>query len=139
MPVVRGQLLATLADLAAHGLAAQAIAALPESVRLDHLYRASGTASAHLANRFVLPLASWGTELTGHVCSIASWTLLCHRGFDPDAPGDKAVRMAHDDAITWLKAFGNGRGVVLGYVDSSAPPDTMSSRSHLISRPRRGL
>lgn len=134
------QLLATVEDLAAHGIASQVVAALPEATRLEHLRSASGIAWGYLANRFHPPLLTWGTELTQQVCAIAAWTLLRNRGFDPDKPADKAILLGYQQAIDWLKAFGAGRGAVLGYTDSSAPPEVPPRRrSHLISRPRRGL
>ncbi|MFO0607273.1 MAG: phage protein Gp36 family protein [Polyangiales bacterium] len=133
------QLLATLADLAAHGVASQTLAAIPDATRLEHLRAASGVAWGYLANRFTPPLLTWGTELTQMVCDIAAWTLLRHRGFDPDKPADKAVLLGYEKAVAWLKAFGNGRGAVLGYADSTVEPARPSRRSHLISRPRRGL
>jgi phage gp36-like protein len=132
-----GQLFATLDDLAKHGVAAQALASIADATKVEHLRAASGIAAGYLANRFTLPLVSWGTELTQKVCDIAAWTLLKHRGFDTNKGGDVAVRMGHDDAIAWLKAFGQGRGVVRDYVDSSVAPARPSRRSHVVSQPRR--
>lgn len=139
MPAVPGQLLATPGDLAEHGVAAESLAAIPEGRRMEHLQAASGVAWGFLANRFVPPLLTWGPELVQHVCAIAAWTLLRHRGFDPEKAADRVIVMGYEQATAWLKAFGGGRGAVLGYVDSSVAPERPSRRSHLISRPRRGL
>jgi phage gp36-like protein len=57
---------------------------------------------------FTVPLASWGDDLRRCVVHIASWDLMCRRGFDPENPADQAVRLRYMDAIKWLERVAAG-------------------------------
>ena len=96
---------------------------------------ASEFADGYLASRFKLPLASWGTDLRIAVASVAAWTTLCMRGFNPDSPGDSVIRQRRDDAEKWLDKVSRG-SIVPGIVDST--PTTQEAGPRVSSGALRG-
>lgn len=100
---------ATLQDLTRLGLPAAATAGLATEALQAALESASSLVDGYLAAGFNLPLASWGDDLTGHVCAVAAWQILRTRGFDPEGRADMAIRTSYEDAIGWLERVAAGR------------------------------
>ncbi len=96
---------ATRQDLFAYGLNELSVQNI-NPVTLDaQLSAASAWADSKLAGRYNLPLLAWDASITMNVCYIAAWNILSKsRGFNPDNPGDVAVRQSYDDAIAWFNA-----------------------------------
>lgn len=94
---------ATTTDLERLGVLPAALAGIATATKEAHLSAASRRADSYLAAQFELPLVAWEEDLTDAVCALCAWTLLVTRGFNPDAPGDQAVRIRYEDAIRWLE------------------------------------
>lgn len=80
---------------------------------------ASIEADGYLTAQYKLPLLSWGTTLTVHVCNIAAYRLMGRRGYRPSGV-DSGFKERYDEAISWL------RGVSAGRI---TPPDITDSAS----------
>lgn len=128
---------ATQADLESHGVGGSAFAELPSNVIEDALSSASATADEYLAQRFALPIVSWGTQLRAAVASIAAHQLFGVRGYNPSLGPDEVVRQRFKDAMDWLRDVREGSAAGVGIVDSS-PSDTETRHVIVVSRPRRG-
>lgn len=114
---------ADLDDLARHGLPDAALEDLDDTTKSKALDAASSLANGYLrASGLVLPLTAWGDDLTKKVCHIATWDLMCLRGFNPESQTNDVVRQRYEDAIAWLVAVSKGVVVPDGIEDSSDPP-----------------
>jgi phage gp36-like protein len=99
---------ATISDLENAGLPPGAISGLDYVVINSALERASRIADTYLRDRYTLPLvAPFDPALVDAVVQIASWRLMCRRGFDPNTAGDAVLRMGYEDAIAMLKRIAN--------------------------------
>lgn len=128
---------ATLDDLTRLGLGGPALASLDSTTRTAALTARSGFADGFLAKRFTLPLSAWGEDLREAVVHLASWDLLCRRGFDPTSGSGAAVQINAERSERWLRDLAAGRIEPVGYVD--ATPTVTETRSVVVvSRPRRG-
>ncbi len=99
---------ATRTKLTQLGLPTAALADVSTTDQDAALDGASGIADGYLRKRYSLPLATYGDDLTTHVCSIAAWLILKTRGFNPEDPADAAIRMGYEDAIEWLESVAAG-------------------------------
>ncbi|MBT9485834.1 MAG: DUF1320 domain-containing protein [Myxococcales bacterium] len=68
---------------------------------------ASAEVESYLAVRYPVPVSPVPRVLAGAATSVAIWNLARGRGYDAES-ADKAIRMAYDDAMKWLKALGGG-------------------------------
>lgn len=93
-------------DLDTYGIAA--VSGFGSVDRQAALDAASTLADSYLANRVTTPIATPSADLVQAVCAIASWRLLCRRGFNPEDPGGAAVRLQYEDAIHWLERVSKG-------------------------------
>jgi phage gp36-like protein len=118
---------ATPEDLASHGLPEGWLAGVSAPDQAKALLAASGVVDSYLAGQFTLPLAAWGPEITRVVCHIASWDLMCRKGFDPEDPADGAIQTRYEAAIRWLEKVSAGRVVPPGVEDSTPDVDEMSA------------
>lgn len=110
----------TLAELAALGLPAGALAAVSsadQQAHLDAAYKKINSAIA-MGGRYTPPLSSHDGECAAYEVDMARWTLLVRRGFNPDNPGDAAVLKAYDEAREWLEDVKKGR-TIAGAVDAT--------------------
>jgi phage gp36-like protein len=99
---------ATLADLYAFGAPSSAFGSLTDAQRDAGLLAASVEADGYLRARGTLPLTSYGSDLKEKVCHIATYSLLCRVGFNPDAGSDRNYLMRKESAITWLRMIAKG-------------------------------
>jgi len=99
---------ATRTQLIQLGLPSAALTDVSTADQDEALDGASGIADGYLRKRYTLPLATYGMDLTTHVCSIAAWIILKTRGFNPEDPADVAIRMGYEDAIAWLVSVAEG-------------------------------
>jgi phage gp36-like protein len=109
---------ATAADFARLGLPTAATEGMDEATITGHLEAASARADDYLAAQFRLPLTVWTDSLRENVCSIAAWTLLKTRGFNPEGM-DEAVETGFKEAIRWFERVASGL-VALRVTDTSA-------------------
>jgi phage gp36-like protein len=66
------------------------------------------------SDKITLPLAEpYDPQLIFATVSIAMWNLLTVRGYNPDEPSDKAIRMRYEDANKWLDKIANGRAKLI--------------------------
>jgi phage gp36-like protein len=98
---------ATTADLVKYGLLAEAFTGVTV-VEQDALDAASALAESHVKKRYTAPLTAWGLDLRRAVCHIASYDLLCQRGFNPQRGADQVILKRHDDAMNWLRDVARG-------------------------------
>ncbi len=94
---------AAIADLTTYGVPSTALGTLTAAQQNAALDAAAGTVDEHIAGRYQLPLANpiplVFTEMT---CVIAAWRLINVRGYNPNAPGDQALRTRYLDAMDQL-------------------------------------
>ena len=124
MPIVYGTRYAELSDLTFVGLIGNALVNVSEAAQHAALDAASALADSYLKSRYVLPLLSWGYELTRAVAIIAAYDLITTRGYNPGAiPGtvDENIRKRYLDVLEWLKAIQNSQGELSYAIDSSTP------------------
>jgi phage gp36-like protein len=96
-------------DFSALGL--PAALAFDQQIIRRHLLAATATANGLISSQRVkLPLRTpYPEDLVHSTCAIAGWTLLKHRGFDPENAADAEVKAGHDNAIDWLRDWRDGR------------------------------
>jgi len=81
----------------------------PPDLLTSCLLAASSYASGKLSCVATLPIAApYPESLKLAVCEVAAWKFLAQRGFDPDDPADKEVKLRHDAAVTWLYGLCTG-------------------------------
>jgi phage gp36-like protein len=110
------------ADLLKYGMNQQVLSAPAISdpaVQNAQLLAASQVADSYLRQQFQLPLNQWGSELVKYVCWLASYGLICVRGYRPDAPGDQVFKENDDAARAWLRDV--ARGLATPDVTDSSP------------------
>jgi phage gp36-like protein len=117
---------ATRDQLPDFGVNAAALLPIPAAVQDAALAAASEVADSYLRSQFVLPLITWGTDLTRAVCMIAAYDLLVGRGYNPEAGADTNIRLRYEDAIAWLKDVARGLAA-LDATDSSPGGEPGSS------------
>lgn len=97
---------ALTSDFALYGLLPSA------SVNLSNVQAQLDAVSAmfdgYLGVRMQLPIKQpYGLDLVMRVCHVAAWNVLLTRGFNPDNPGDLAVKERHDLAMAWIRDVRN--------------------------------
>lgn len=115
-------MLATIDDLAKFGPVPAAIQAFDVTTKEGHLAKASGLALSYVKKRYAPPLIEWGEDLRGAVVAIASWTLLCSRGANPNNAADVSAKERHDSAVLWLRDVARGLAELVDVVDSTTAP-----------------
>lgn len=114
-------LLATTDDLA--GVVGAAILAkVPSARQTQFLQQATDDALGRLRSRYVLPLVSWSSDLTGHVVNLAAWRCMRFVGFNPQG-ADDTWRTDYDASIEWLEDVKHCRTTPSDVVDSSVDVD----------------
>lgn len=106
------------------GLPAKALQGVNTVDLEDALISASDTMDSYLSNRFALPILVWARDMRGACATIAAYTLLAGRGFNPQAgSADEQVRLRYEDAIRWLKDCARGLATPAGIEDSTPAID----------------
>ncbi len=133
------QTYATLEDLELV-LPAKAYGSVTAQQRLKALQRASAYADAFLRDRYALPLrcscgcsCGFDPSLVDAVCELASYRIVCLRGYNPDLGGDQVIRQGWADAVDFLKRVANGQAQLK--VCQSNPP---SLQPEVGTNPARG-
>jgi phage gp36-like protein len=121
---------ATIQDLQQSGLPPGALGSVPLTTQQAALDNASSEVDGYLGDSYTLPLQTpYPRILVQQVCAIASWHLLCLRGFNPTNAGDAVVRQRWVDAQAWLVRVAN-KQVSLRVAQGSPPsvqPDISSN------------
>lgn len=110
-PSSQSQQYATTTDLQNNGMSAATLShpnISSATVQNAHLLSASQTADSYLRQRYVLPLSQWGSDLVKYVCWLASYTLICLRGYNPASEADQVYKANHDTALAWLRDIARG-------------------------------
>lgn len=103
---------------------------------LDKLLRAAtGIANSYLRVSMSLPLVAWSLDLTERVCSLAAWSMLSVRGFNPENPGDAVYRFKYEDAIRWFEKIAGNKARPDGAIDQTLEAD--DGGGYVVSKPRR--
>lgn len=122
---------ATSAELQNFGLPAAALTGISTAIQDQHLTLASGRVDSYLRGRYSLPLtAPYPDEIKSAVCSIAAYTLLKRRGYNPDAY-DSNFRDEYLSTLEWLDALSQGR--VNLDVEADATPNVQEGRPSVYS------
>ena len=70
----------------------------------------SAEVDGYIASKYTLPLSPpYDRALTHNVTHIVIWHLFLARGFNPDSPGDQAIRYMYEDAGKWLMRLAEGK------------------------------
>jgi phage gp36-like protein len=121
MANVPTQQYAQVADLANLGLSPQALSVISTQEQNAALLTASAYADGCLNAQFVLPLKSWGVDLTRAVALMAAYDLLSQRGFSGEG-SDENIRKRYQDAQGWFDKVAQNK-IVPVVVDSSVNPN----------------
>ena len=98
----------TLAELASLGLRSQALSGISDADQQAACDAASGKARSYLRSRYPTAGAITDVSYKEAVASIAVYSLLSVRGFDPQGNGaDANVQLRYDAAIRWLRDVAN--------------------------------
>ncbi len=126
---------ATLADLTSQGLPEAALEGMTaQGIDPDeHLTAASARFDASARGRYRLPLTSpYPLEVISCVCSLAAYSILSVRGFDPQNGSDFNIRQRYEDAVMWLRDL--SRGHINLDVSADATPDAHDGGPIVASR-----
>lgn len=126
---VRGRahfVIATPAELLKFGVAPAVVQGFTAEDQDRVLDSATGVVIARMQRRFPWPWQEWGDDLRRIVSHIATYDLLCRRGFNADQPIDKQVKARHDKAIEELEAFAEGRTSPEGFFEAYEPGPSVS-------------
>ncbi len=127
---------ATAAQLKSLGVASAALTSVSAPDQIAALQAASDLADSYLRSRFTLPLATWGDDLRRAVVAIATYDLMSHRGYNPEAAGDTTIRDRYQDAIRWLEKI--AANLLTPSVTDSSSPQAANGGVHVRSREPRG-
>lgn len=100
--------LITDSELLSMGVASNALASIPSTVRDAARATASSFALSYLRKRFTLPLTSVSDDVKRAVAHCATYDLLSRKGFNPLLAGDAVIRDRYTDAVAWLRAVASG-------------------------------
>ena len=129
---------ATTTDFARLGLPATATTGIATASIEAALDAYAAVMDGYLQARgYVLPLTAWGDDLRRCNCQGAAWDILRVRGYDPNAGGDEAVRLGHEDAMKWLRDVAAGRVTPSGVVDSTPSEDEATEQTSCVTNTRR--
>ena len=136
---------ATIADLEALGIAADALGAIEPDTKNRMLAAMSRRIDQALGAQCVLPLrmkigdTDWGPDLIDMCVNLSTYRLLANRGFNPDGV-DANIRLMYEDALKLLIQWSRADGAFPDILDSSANAleQVPSSRPSMTSSSSRG-
>lgn len=126
---VRGRahfVLATPTELTKFGVAPAVVAGFSAEDQDRALDAATGMVLARMQRRFPWPWSRWGDDLRRIVSHIATYDLLCRRGFNSDQPIDKQAKERYDAALEELDSFADGLTSPEGFFEEFAPGPSVS-------------
>ena len=129
--------LATVDDLARVGAPASALTAFSAEQQEAALQAAVDEALAELNRRYVMPLTSWGADLTLRVAQIAVYELLSGAGAFDSADEGSSYRRRAEAARAWLKRVGDGTLDPPGIVDDTDDEELREGGPVVITDARR--
>ena len=109
---------ANIGDLTSFGLPGAALTDIPVYDLELALEAASADIDSYLNSQYELPVSNWGHDITRACSILASYDIMCVRGFNP-AGDDANIEKRADDVRKWLTLISQGRVSPLGLVDSS--------------------
>lgn len=84
-----------------------------------------------------LPLSPpYDPSLVKATVVIAVWDMLSVRGYDPENPTDRSIRVRYEDTVKWLDKIANGRAMLQRPVP---PPNPQGPQPMMASNSPRGL
>ena len=136
---------ATIADLEALGIAADALGEIPAPIKNAMLATMSRRIDQALTAQCKLPLlmkigdTDWGPDLKDMCVNLSAYRLLAGRGFNPEGI-DQNVRLMYEDALLLLKEWSKNDGAFPDIVDSSSAPQEQvpTARPSVTSSVSRG-
>jgi len=99
---------ATLSQLYALGVNAEALARIPVADQLEGLDAASRKVDTYLYE-LNPPLAVFTGAITEATAAIAAYSLMSAAGFDPEHDDSKNLRQRYLDQIRWLEGLEGGK------------------------------
>lgn len=135
------QRLAERSDLYRLGVSADVLAQSSRTSGTDvqdqHLDSASTYALGKIGNRYKRPLVSWEDDLRQAVCKIASYELLCVRGFNPASGADINILDRRNQADAWLTSVAR-QEITPNIVGDAAQSPVFDSPKVVSSYPLQG-
>jgi phage gp36-like protein len=136
---------ATIADLEALGIAADALRDIDPDIKNRVLAAMSRRIDQALTAQCVLPLrmkvgdTDWGQDLIDMCVNLSAYRLLASRGFNPEGI-DQNIRLMYEDAQELLKRWARNDGEFPDVVDSSSAPreQVPTAGPSISSAPSRG-
>lgn len=137
---------ATIADLEALGIAADALARVRPELKNQMLATMSRRIDQALSAQCVLPLrmkvgdTDWGPDLKDMCVSLSAYRILANRGFNPEGNVDDNIRLIYEDARDLLKRWAANDGEFPDILDSSniAQEQVPTARPSIVSSASRG-
>lgn len=93
---------ASLENLYTYGAPQKAFGQLTDDQKNNELEAASRYVDSFLRGRYLLPLVSWGVEITEATCKIAAYNLMNVRGYNPASGADMNLETRYNAAVAWL-------------------------------------
>ena len=112
----------TPADLQRHAIPAASLASVSTLDQQAAIDAQSAIVDGYLSGRYVLPLTTWGLDLTFYVCQLAEFAICTTRGIAAETESYEIIRDKRDTAIKWLEGVRDGNINPAGIVDSATPP-----------------
>jgi phage gp36-like protein len=97
---------------------------------------ATDEVSGSLGAVFELPLSAWGRDVRRKTAEVAVFYGITARGYQPDEPSGKTLRMMFDDAQRWLERVREEELELHGVVD--ATPDIEDGGAYVVTNASRG-
>ena len=119
MAVIAPTAYAQVSDLTLYGAPAGAFTSVTAGQQQAAIDAANALVDGYLADKFTLPLTSWGKDLVARIAQIATYDLIVVRGANPEAPGNIDLHDRWEAALRWLRDIADGR-VTPNVIDSSA-------------------
>lgn len=113
----------SIADVQARGLRADVVARLGVPTIQAMITSRSSIADGYLS-RFVLPLVSWGADLSSMVARWVYYDASVKDGFSPEDATGTLLAIEKREADDWFLGVSKRTINPVGIVDSSAPPET---------------
>jgi phage gp36-like protein len=92
---------ALISDLSIYGCPANALNDITNEQLQGAIDNACAIVDSYLRGRYVLPIVSWGVEITEATCRIAVYNLMNIRGFEASGLDSNIVNR-YSDTIQWL-------------------------------------
>jgi len=92
----------TPSDLTTYAASVASLSTLSSGQLTGACARASAEMDGWFAQRYALPLVSWGADVTAIACDLAVYYALKMAGWVPETPANDPYQIAYDRAHAWL-------------------------------------